>query len=221
MARSGPPKGGARRIGLFGGTFDPIHVGHLRAAQEVKEAFDLSEVIFILAAVPPHKVPHPLIATADRWEMVKLAIAGNPAFTLSDIEIRREGRSYSIETISHYRRTLAQGEELFFIIGADAFCEIETWKDYPQLFTLCDFIVISRPEFDPLQAPIFASAGFKQETHDRFRHPSGHAVFIRDVTPCRISSTEIRRITEEGKAITYLVPATVEAYIMQKRLYQV
>lgn len=221
MARSGPPREGARRIGLFGGTFDPIHVGHLRAAQEVKEAFDLSEVIFILAAVPPHKVDRPLIATADRWEMVKLAIAGNPAFTLSDIEIKREGRSYSIETISSYRRTLAQGEELFFILGADAFCEIETWKDYPQLFTLCDFIVISRPEFDPLQAPIFASAGFKQEARNRFRHPSGRAVFILDVTPYGVSSTEIRRIAGEGKAITYLVPAAVEAYIMKKRLYQV
>jgi nicotinate-nucleotide adenylyltransferase len=221
MARSGPPKGGARRIGLFGGTFDPIHLAHLRAAQEVKEAFHLSEVIFILAAVPPHKVAHPLIAAADRWEMVKLAIADNPAFTLSDVETRREGTSYSVETISYYRRTLAQGAELFFILGADAFCEIKTWKGYPQLFTLCDFIVMSRPGIDSLQAPIFTSAGFQQETRDCFRHPSGNAVFILDVTPYGISSTEIRRLAEEGKAITYLVPAAVEAYIIKKGLYQV
>jgi nicotinate-nucleotide adenylyltransferase len=221
MARSGPPKGGARRLGLFGGTFDPIHLAHLRSAQEVKDAFQLDEVIFILAAMPPHKVERPIIAPADRWEMVKLAIAGNPAFTLSDIEIRREGRSYSIETISYYRRTLAQGEELFFILGADAFYEIETWKDYSQLFTVCDFIVISRPEFDPVQAPVLTTAGFKQETRNCFRHPSGHAVFILAVTPCGISSTEIRRIAGEGKAITYLVPQAVEAYIVKKRLYQV
>jgi nicotinate-nucleotide adenylyltransferase len=220
MARSEPPKGDARRIGLFGGTFDPIHLAHLRSAQEVREAFGLSEVIFILAAMPPHKADRPIIAVTDRWEMVKLAIAGNPAFTLSDVEIRREGRSYSIETISHYRRTLAPGEELFFIIGADAFCEIETWKDYHQLFTVCDFIVISRPGIDPLQAPVLTTAGFMHEAPDRFRHSSGHAVFIHAVTPCGISSTEIRHIARTGKSVTYLVPPAVEAYIMKKGLYQ-
>ena len=221
MARSGPPKGNARSIGLFGGTFDPIHLAHLRAAQEVKEAFRLSEVIFILAAVPPHKADRPIIAVADRWEMVKLAIAGNSAFTLSDVEIRREGRSYSIETVSYYHRQLAQGDKLFFIIGADVFCEIETWKDYHELFNLCDFIVISRPGIDPLQAPVLTTAGFKQEAPDRFRHSSGHAVFIHAVTPCGISSTEIRHIARTGKSVTYLVPPAVEAYIMKKRLYQV
>jgi nicotinate-nucleotide adenylyltransferase len=221
MARSGPPKGGARRIGLLGGTFDPIHLAHLRSAQEVREAFRLSEVVFILAAMPPHKVDRPIIATADRWEMVKLAIAGNPAFALSDVEIRRDGRSYSIETISHYRRTLAPDEELFFILGADAFCEIETWKNYSELFTLCDFIVISRPAFDPLHAPVLTALNFTQEAPDRFRHASGHTVFIFAVTPCGVSSTEIRHLAGAGKAITYLVPPAVEAYIMKKGLYQV
>ena len=221
MAKSEPPKGFRRSRGLFGGTFDPIHLGHLRCAQEVKETFQLSEVVFILAAIPPHKVDRPLIATADRWAMVKLAIAGNPSFSLSDVEIRREGRSYSIETISYYHRDLAEGEGLFFILGADAFCEIETWKDYPQLFTLCDFIVISRPQFDPLQAPVLIAEGFTKEAGGRFRHPSGHTVSVLSVTPFGISSTEIRRIIREGKSLTYLVPEAVEAYIMQKGLYQV
>jgi nicotinate-nucleotide adenylyltransferase len=220
MGRSGPPKKEGRSIGLFGGTFDPIHVGHLRCALEVKEAFNLDQIVFILAAAPPHKVDRSIIDTKDRWNMVKAAIAGNPSFALSDIEIRREGKSYSIVTISYYHHRLKTGEGLFFIVGADAFSEIETWKDYPRLFTLCDFIVISRPTFDPLQAPVLQSEGFIQEERNRFLHPSGHSVTLLDVTPFGISSTEIRRIVKEGRSLTYLVPQAVEEYIMSKGLYR-
>ncbi|OGP86052.1 MAG: nicotinate (nicotinamide) nucleotide adenylyltransferase [Deltaproteobacteria bacterium RBG_16_54_11] len=221
MDRSGPPKGNERRTGLFGGTFDPIHLGHLRCAQEVKEAFDLSQVIFILAATPPHKLDRPIISTRHRWNMVKEAIADNPCFTLSDVEIRREGASYSIETISSYHRDLKEGEKLFFILGADAFCEIETWKDYPQLFTVCDFIVISRPNFDPLQAPVLQSEGFtKEDPGDRFLHPSGHFLYLLRVTPIGISSTGIRRVVREGRSLSYLVPKEVEKYIAREGLYR-
>ena len=222
MGRSGPRKEKKRSIGLFGGTFDPIHLGHLRCAQEVWEAFNLSQVIFILAATPPHKRDRAIIATHDRWNMVSLAIADNPSFALSDVEIKREGTSYSIETISHYHRTMKEGERLFFIVGADAFLEMETWKDYPQLFTLCDFIVISRPHFDPLQAPVLQSEGFKQQdkTGNLFHHPSGHSLHLLEVTPIGISSSEIRRAASEGKSLTYLVPKEVEKYITRKRLYR-
>jgi len=221
MDRSGPPKGKERRIGLFGGTFDPIHLGHLRCAQEVWEAFHLSQVIFILAATPPHKRDRSIIATQDRWNMVSLAIADNPSFALSDVEIGREGTSYSIETISHYHRTLQEGERLFFIVGADALLEMETWRDYPQLFTLCDFIVISRPHFDPLKAPVLQSEGFtKEERGNLFLHPSGHSLYLLSVTPIGISSTEIRRAAGEGKSLTYLVPTEVEKYITKKGLYR-
>ena len=221
MGRSGPLRGSAKRIGLFGGTFDPIHLGHLRCAQEIGEAFNLSQVVFILAATPPHKMDRPIISTRHRWEMVKLAIADNPLFVLSDVEIRREGRSYSIETISYYHRTIGERESLFFILGADAFCDMETWKDYPQLFTLCEFIVISRPHFDPLEARVLESEGFQKEgTGDRFRHPSGHSLYLHRVTPIGISSTEIRRAIKDGRSIKYLVPRAVEGYIEQKRLYR-
>jgi nicotinate-nucleotide adenylyltransferase len=219
MDRSGLPKGKERRIGLFGGTFDPIHLGHLRCAQEVGEAFHLSQVIFILAAAPPHKLDRPIIATKHRWNMVKLAIADNPSFVLSDVEIRREGASYSIETISYYHRDLKKGERLFFILGADAFCEIETWKDYHQLFTLCDFIVISRPNFDPLHATVLTSEGFQKEG-DHFLHPSGHSLHLLNVTPIGIASTDIRRAVREGGSLTYLVPKAVEEYIVREELYR-
>ncbi len=221
MGRSGFLKGKERRIGLFGGTFDPIHLGHLRCAQEVWEAFHLSQVIFILAAAPPHKLERPIISTKHRWNMVKVAITGNPSFALSDVEIRREGTSYSIETISHYHRNLKEGERLFFILGADAFCEIETWKDYPRLFTLCDFIVISRPNFDSLHASVLTSEGFTQEDKgDRFLHPSGHSLHLLSVTPIGIASTDIRRAVREGRSLTYLVPKEVEEYITSKGLYR-
>jgi len=221
MDRSGPPKGKERSIGLFGGTFDPIHLGHLRCAQEVGEAFHLSQVIFILAATPPHKVDRPIISTQHRWNMVNMAIADNPFFALSDVEIRREGASYSIETISYYHHNLKEGERLFFIVGADAFLEIETWKDYPQLFTVCDFIVISRPTFDPLQAPVLQSEGFtKEEGGNLFLHPSGHSLHLLSVTPVGISSTEIRRAVREDRSLTSLVPKEVENYIMKEGLYR-
>ncbi len=219
--RSGPPKEKERRIGLFGGTFDPIHVGHLRSAQEVHEAFQLNRVIFIVAATPPHKLDRPIISTRHRWNMVKAAIAGNPCFALSDVEIRREGTSYSIETISYYHRHLKGGERLFFIVGADAFLEIETWKDYSQLFTLCDFIVISRPTFDPLQATVLASEGFKKaDREDRFLHPSGHSLYLFRVTPIGISSSGIRKTVSERRSIRYLVPKEVGEYIAREGLYR-
>lgn len=154
--------------------------------------------------------------------MVSVAIADNPSFALSDVEIKREGTSYSIETISHYHRTLKEGERLFFIVGADAFLEMDTWKDYPQLFTLCNFIVISRPHFDPLQAPVLHSEGFtrKDNQGNLFIHPSGHSLHLLEVTPLRISSSEIRRAAGEGRSLTYLVPSEVENYIIRKGLYR-
>jgi nicotinate-nucleotide adenylyltransferase len=221
MDRSGLPKGKEQRIGLFGGTFDPIHVGHLRSAQEVQEAFQLERVIFIVAATPPHKLDRPIIATRHRWNMVKGAIANNPCFALSDVEIRREGTSYSIETISYYHRHLKEGERLFFIVGADAFLEIETWKDYPRLFTVCDFIVISRPNFDPMQAPVLASEGFKKVDREAsFLHPSGHSLYLFRVTPLGISSTDIRKAVRERRSINYLVPKEVGKYIAKEGLYR-
>jgi nicotinate-nucleotide adenylyltransferase len=222
MDRLGPRKSRERSIGLFGGTFNPIHVGHLRCAQEVREVFHLSQVIFILAAAPPHKRDRSIIATKDRWNMVSAAITDNPSFALSDVEIRREGSSYSIETISYYHRKLKEREKLFFIVGADAFLEIETWKDYPQLFTLCDFIVISRPHFDPLKAPVLQSEGFTQKDNqgNLFLHPSGHSLHLLSVTPIGISSTEIRKAVSEGRSITYLVPKEVEQYITSNGLYR-
>lgn len=220
MDRSEPRKNNSSSVALFGGTFDPIHIGHLRSAQEICEAFHIARLVFVPAAVPPHKPAHPVADAGQRLHMVRLAVNGNPLFEVSDIEIRRQGKSYSIETVTHYRRLLGEQTRLLFIVGADAFCEIETWKDYQTLFTLCDFIVITRPEWNPLQASALTTESFREiDPGRRFRHPSGRILYLHGVTPIGVSSTQIRKAVMESRSIAYLVPQGIEDYIEREGLY--
>ncbi len=136
---------GIRRLGIVGGTFNPIHVGHLRSAEEVREAFDLQRVVFIVSAVPPHKAPEGIIEAAHRYEMVRRAVRDNPGFDASSIEIDRRGASYTVDTLSYFRRRLGADADIFFILGLDAFSEIATWRDYNRLFELAHFVVTDRP----------------------------------------------------------------------------
>ena len=142
------------KIGLFGGTFDPIHWGHLRSAEEVGETFRLDRVYFIPASLPPHKRGQTTTPARDRLQMVRLAVARNPRFSVSTVELARPGVSYSIDTIREFAAKLRKADSLYFIIGLDAFREIGTWKDFAEIFSLCNFIVTSRPgskENDPLK----------------------------------------------------------------------
>ena len=136
------------RIGLFGGTFDPIHIGHLRAALEVKQGFDLDQIVIIPAAVPPHKKGHAVTDAEDRLKMVELGVSGYSGFSVSDVELQRAGPSYSIDTINHFKTASDKDTEIFFISGLDAFLEIDTWKSYKELLRQTAFIVIARPMFD-------------------------------------------------------------------------
>ena len=122
------------RVGLFGGTFNPVHWGHLRAAEEIRVMFDLTQVIFIPTNIPPHKGSEEVIPAHHRLRMLDLAVEGNPYFFTSDVELKRPGKSYSIETISHFKHTFGEGLALFFILGIDAFLEITSWKNYQELF---------------------------------------------------------------------------------------
>ena len=132
------------RLGLFGGTFNPIHLGHLRAGLEIQERFSLDRVLYLPAAIPPHKATRELLSFAHRLKMVRLAVKGQSRLKASDAEIKRPGKSYSIQTVRYFHRAFPQGVDLFFILGLDAFLEISTWKDYRQLFGLCHFIVLDR-----------------------------------------------------------------------------
>ncbi len=216
------PGTGEKSIGLLGGTFNPIHLGHLRGAEEIREAFGLQEVIFIPAAIPPHKLAEEVIDAKRRFEMVRLATAPNPFFSATDIELSRPEKSYSIDTIRYFRE---RHPEVFFILGRDAFVEIETWKEFQHLFSLCNFIVMARPGSEetlspsPLPGPLASVFRYDQEVNG-WIHTSGHALYFRTITGLDISSTKIRELIGAGKSVRYLVPGEVEAYIQRYGLYR-
>jgi len=211
------------KIGLMGGTFNPVHLAHLRIAEESRELCALDRIVFIPAADPPHKPLAGDVSFAQRCEMVRLAITGNPVFELSDVEGRRGGKSYSIDTISHYCARHPD-DELFFIIGSDSFLEIGLWHRYAEIFRLCSLIVIERPgrpAGDPLSALPVAIRGEFGYTclPNMLQHESGRTVHILRGRPLDISSTGIRNRVAAGRPITGLVPPAVEAYIKNQRIY--
>jgi nicotinate-nucleotide adenylyltransferase len=213
------------RVGIFGGTFNPIHIGHLRAAEEIRERFDLKRIVFIAAATPPHKAVEGGVSGERRTEMVRLAISGNTRFSVSDIELKRPGKSYSIGTIQFFRKRYGADLDLFFILGMDAFLEIGTWKSFQELFSLCHFIVMTRPGFDkPFSASILPPEIADDFTYDdgekRFIHEDGYSVYLREVTFLDISSTKIREEVSKGRSIRYLLPPEVERYIRRRHLYR-
>jgi nicotinate-nucleotide adenylyltransferase len=201
------------KIGVMGGTFDPIHIGHLVTAEEARFQFGLEKVIFIPSAHPPHKTDERQSPPGDRLRMVELAIRGNPALEVSDLEAGRQGLSYTIDTLHELRRVYGTDALLFFITGADAVLEILTWKEPEELLTECTFIAATRPGY-PLEKlnealPEFNSAG--EAATDRVR--------AMEVPALAISSTDIRRRAAEGRPFRYLVPEEVWKYISERRLY--
>ncbi len=214
-----------KRIGLFGGTFNPIHLGHLRAAEEIREAFKLDPIIFIPASDPPHKKKGALLPGPLRGEMVRLAITDNSHFALSEVELRRPGKSYSIETIGYFRREFGPLAELYFVLGLDAFLEIDTWKESSSLFCLCHFIIMTRPglekDFSGEYLPVDLADNFCYDAQRKgYAHSSGFLVYPKEITALDISSTRIRKNLQNGRSVKYLLPAAVEAFIDQQKLYR-
>lgn len=212
------------KIGIFGGTFNPIHFGHLRSAEEVREAFALDRIYFVPAAQPPHKKANALADATHRLKMVELAVARNPFFLPSAIELERPGPSYSINTIHYFRANLPSAS-LFFILGLDAFREIHTWKDYLFIPSLCNLIVTSRPgvpapttdQFLPvaLHSTLWYDPAIKM-----YRHPSGYCLMFHEIQGLNISASQIRQIARQGKSLRYLVAPAVEEYVAEHTLYQ-
>jgi len=211
--------------GLLGGTFDPIHFGHLRCAEEIRESFGLEKILFVPAARPPLK-RNEITPFADRLKMIRLAIRRNPAFEVSAAEGRRKGRSYSIDTVRHFLDIHGKALELFFILGQDAFQDIRLWKDWEELLSLCHFVVMTRPGYEERETlrgiltPDLAARYRYVRSRNAFRGPSGTFIFFRSVTFLDISSTEIRKRLASGKSVRYLVPRRVIDYIFKKSLYQ-
>jgi len=211
------------KIGLMGGTFNPVHLAHLRIAEEAREACGLDRVLFIPAADPPHKPLAGQVSFSQRCCMVALAIAGNPCFELSDIEGNRPGKSYSIDTIRALRAEHPD-DELHFIIGGDSFLEIGLWYRYDDILRSCSLIVVERPGSpisDPLAAlPVAIRSEFRYTAASRaLAHQSGTGIRLLSGCPLDISSSAIRSLVEQGRSITYLVPPAVEAYITEQGIY--
>ncbi|MEE8429625.1 MAG: nicotinate-nucleotide adenylyltransferase [Candidatus Desulfatibia sp.] len=224
-----------KRIGLFGGTFNPIHRGHLQVIQEVMEAFDLDQIKLIPAALPPHKEPGGVADARDRLQMIRLAVANYPALaqsvTASDVELTRPGPSYTIDTVRYFMQVLPENTGLFFILGLDAFHEIDTWKSYLDLFDLIPFIVMARPGVYRRDGDLMweiLEKYLKSKISDAYRlsvsqscyvHAEKQPIFVFDVTPVEISSTQIRESVKNRRNITSLVPKKVENFIKTKGLY--
>ncbi|KUG04262.1 nicotinate-nucleotide adenylyltransferase [hydrocarbon metagenome] len=197
-------------LGILGGTFNPVHFGHLIAAECARVEFGLDRVIFVPARIPPHKDARGILAEEKRYQMVEIAVRNNPAFEVSDLELKREGVSYTIDTIEYYRETYP-GCRIFFIMGLDSLFILDTWKDIERLAEMCRFIIVTRPGYN-----------INDEGKLRDRLPPvfwRQADFI-PIPGLDISSSDIRKRVSNGKPIRYMLPANVERYIRENYLYQ-
>jgi nicotinate-nucleotide adenylyltransferase len=207
---------GIKAVGIFGGTFNPIHYGHLIVAEEIRAKHNLDKVVFVPAHLPPHKDPTDLVDARQRSIMVHLATVGNPCFEVSEFEIDRGGRSYSIDTVRHFSQVYGEGTQLYFIVGADLLMEIPTWKNISALLKLCRFIAVPRPGFDAGKIFNYKMLGSSSQEGDSKLLEN---VIVENISTSDISSTEIRQKVREWKSIKYLVPEPVEQYIHNQKLY--
>ncbi len=197
-----------QRLGIMGGTFDPIHYGHLLMAEEARIAFALDHVLFVPNGRPAHKKVYAVSSPEDRYAMTLLATASNPDFSCSRLELDRPGPSYTIDTLRAVRQMYPDLEALYFITGADAVLEILTWHEYDRLAQECRFIAVTRPGFVLERLAEIADKAFL----DR--------VSFLPIPALEISSTDLRRRVREGRSLKYLTPEPVEAYIRQQGLYR-
>ncbi|MGV1099400.1 nicotinate-nucleotide adenylyltransferase [Thiovibrio sp. JS02] len=212
-----------RRVGILGGTFDPVHNGHLAVARAVREELKLDALLFVPASLPPHKLNYPISPFRHRLAMLALAIEGRQGFFLSAMEGKRLGPSYSIDTLRALRAALPADTELFFIIGMDAFAEITSWKQYPHLLDQAHFVVAGRPDQCPLSCRQSVAVNFPAYREDAasgvFRGPRPGTIIPLAFPPEAVSATQIRQRVARGEAIGDLVPAAVAEYIAGHRLY--
>jgi len=188
------------KIGILGGTFNPVHIGHLILAEEAREKLGLEKLYFVPTFLPPHKDNSDIAFAQDRLEMVKLAIDGNKYFYTSDMEIRRNGRSYTIDTLNEFKKKYPK-DELYFIIGSDLLKYLDEWKDLDEIIKLIKFIVATRPGFPLEKIPNY--------------------IKTMEIRAVDISGFEIRKCIQEDKSFRYLVPDAVYKYIVKKKLYLV
>lgn len=225
------PGNAASRVGLFGGTFDPVHLGHVHAAEEVKAAFGLSRVFVIPSSVPPHKPLKVVSDAEDRLQMVRLCFDTRPGFDVSDVELNRRGPSYTIDTLHHFVTKLDARSELLMIIGSDAFFELHTWRDFDRILETVPLIVVERPSSGPerglskvkqadayLADRVTTGYGWNKDL-GCFDHSLKKNIYFFQGSPWNISSTEIRHRVKSGLDVTPWLQKEVGDYIKNKGLY--
>lgn len=221
----------SQRLGLFGGSFNPIHNGHLAIARDVHERMQLSRILFIPTGDPPHKHHRSLAPAPVRLEMVRLAIADRPVFDVSAIELHRTGKSYSIDTVRELREQYGRSCELFFIIGLDAFFEFPTWRAPEELLRICHFVVVPRPGllFQTLAEMAFlpnldpeplGQLDARVLEKLEIAVPDTPGITCLPLPPCPISASDIRRRIRSRLSLANMLPPPVESYILQHSLYQ-
>lgn len=219
------------RIGLFGGTFDPVHNGHLLVAMDVLAQFKLDKIHFIPCALQPNKANGPLASASDRVAMLQLALRDQPRFEICEFEIQRRGPSYTVDTLSYFASSQPPGARLHFIIGIDAFLEIDTWKSYSRLFELAAFIVMARPGIGESAEQALCTAAdyarqricadYQLDSHgSRLLHPAMQPIHLACVSQIDIASTQIRHLIQQERPIGDWINEDVANYIEIKGLYR-
>lgn len=210
------------RIAVFGGSFNPIHYGHLLLADEILEYLALDRVLFVPAGVPPHKPPASLAPAADRYTMVKLAVAGDPRFEVSDVEVRRPGPSYTVDTLELLS---AGGDELFLLLGSETFLDLLSWRAPRRIAELARLAVVPRTgsPFDPeseAARKVLEGLGLGRFVRvERARAVAPDAVLVVPATSLPLSSSDLRRRAREGRSLAYRLPPDVARYLLSRRLY--
>ena len=223
--------GSNERIGLFGGTFNPVHLGHVNAARDVKTRFGLDRIYFIPSAQPPHKPGTRLASAHDRYTMVVLGLEGADALFPCDVEIQRAGPSYSVDTVAFFKKRMGAAGELFFILGVDAFLEIDTWKSSEALLRQAAFIVMTRPDKAVSEAELYkvmasyikatlSSAYTFNAACGTWLHPSLRPIYPVVVSPMDVASSQLRDQLRRGEPADRWLNPAVAAYIKQKGLYR-
>lgn len=214
--------GAKQRIALYGGTFDPVHIGHLEAARKVSQLFEIEKVLFVPAQMAPHKIGRPVTEPIHRYAMLALATQNDPQLVISTFELDAPDRRYTVDTIEHFQREL--DAELFFIMGADSWSEIATWREWERLLTMTNHIVVTRPGYEPATTHVGAVRERIIDMRSGRSSPARDAkgIFFTDVVMNDVSATNIRRLASEGRMeeLVKFLPRPVLDYINKYGIYR-
>ena len=213
------------RIALYGGTFDPVHAGHLEVARGVLQLFEIEKVLFIPAQMAPHKIGRPVTEPIHRYAMLALATQDDPRLSISTYELDALNRRYTVETVDHFQRVLGDSTELFFIMGADSWSEITTWREWERLLTITNHIVVTRPGYEPVTTDVGKISERIVDLRGATSSTSAESekkIFVTDIVMKDVSATNIRRLASEGRIeeLTGLVPGPVLEYIKKYGIYR-